>query len=169
MVLVKQKVMELDVRGLWPHHLPNVAATEDRLRAVEQHVGHPLDPSYRAFLGYADGWEGFYQTVDLFGTADLLGSLRISHALSLLEAMDESVIQQSGFSRKELSPIAVTLVDRDLFVMSRPFSSSPGVVLWFAGELIDRFPNFDEYFLAMADHNRLEAQNLERDRQKKTQ
>ncbi|MFL2443764.1 SMI1/KNR4 family protein, partial [Bacillus thuringiensis serovar israelensis] len=34
--------------------------------------------------------------------------------------------------------------------------SRPGEIIWFAGEEIDRFENFDEYFLAMIDYNREE-------------
>jgi hypothetical protein len=36
----------------------------------------------------------------------------------------------------------------------------------FAGEEIDRFPNFKEYFLAMTDYNRLEIDGLKQDRGK---
>jgi hypothetical protein len=47
-----------------------------------------------------------------------------------------------------------------LFVISRPQSHNPGVVIWFAGDEIDRFPNFEEFFLAMAGFNRAELEDL---------
>ncbi|MBL2434413.1 SMI1/KNR4 family protein, partial [Klebsiella pneumoniae] len=46
--------------------------------------------------------------------------------------------------------------DKDLFVLCLPNSSRSGEIIWFAGEEIDRFKNFDEYFLAMVDYNREE-------------
>ena len=39
----------------------------------------------------------------------------------------------------------------DLFVLCLPNSRRPGEIIWFAGEKIDRFENFEEYFLAIVD------------------
>jgi hypothetical protein len=39
-------------------------------------------------------------------------------------------------------------------------SAVPGVVIWFAGYEIERFANFDEYFLAMMDYNRRELRRF---------
>jgi hypothetical protein len=36
----------------------------------------------------------------------------------------------------------------------------PGVVIWFAGEEIDRFFDFDEFFLAMVEYNRRELEDM---------
>ena len=163
MMYVKQEIQRLDRLGFWPHHLPEIAATEDQLKAAEEHLGHSLDIDYRSFLGCANGWKGFLRTVDLFGTSDLIGSSLMDYAASMLEIIDEeNVIAASGFSKAELLPIAVTREDKDLFVMSRATSHQPGVVIWFAGEEIDRFPTFEEYFLAMADYNRLVLEDLKK-------
>ena len=74
----------------------------------------------------------------------------------LLTVIDDDVLKESGVVRQELLPIAVTEFDKDLFVLCLPNSSRPGEIIWFAGEEIDRFKNFDEYFLAMVDYNREE-------------
>jgi hypothetical protein len=38
--------------------------------------------------------------------------------------------------------------------MTTPSSARPGEVLWFAGGLIDRFPDLEEYFLATQAYHR---------------
>jgi hypothetical protein len=45
--------------------------------------------------------------------------------------------------------------------MTRRSASQPGMVGWLAGSEIDRFPSFDEYFIATVDYNRLEVQHLQ--------
>jgi hypothetical protein len=160
LVLVKQKLAELDTKGLWQHRLPAVAATEVKLRAVEAYLGEALDPAYRAFLLHADGWPAFYQSVDLFGSDDLMGSDRSRHAAEMLDFVEDAVLATSRLRREDLLPIAASPVDTDLFVMMRQSASHPGGVVWLAGSEIDRFPSFDEYFLAMVDYNRLEVQHL---------
>ena len=76
----------------------------------------------------------------------------------ILSMLDEGVLKNSGFKRQELLPIAATSVDKDLFVMTLPNSQSPGIVLWFAGEEVDRFQSFDDYFLAMVEYGRQDIQ-----------
>ena len=154
--LVKQEMMELDKRKIWPYHLPEIAATESQILIAERHLHHPLDQRYKAFLKCANGWKAFYQTVDLFGTEDLISGPQKECGEFHLSYLNEEVIKKSGFCRGDLLPIAGTKLDRDLFAITRPHSSKPGVVVWFAGEEIDRFPNFDEYFLAMLEYNRKE-------------
>lgn len=157
LVYVKQALAEVDTRKLWPHHLPSVAATAEQIDAVEKALGMELDAKYAHFLRHADGWRGFFQTVDLFGTGDLLGSEKMLAAKEMLGAVDDGVLSATKNRREDLLPIAATTLDRDLFVLTLPSSAAPGEVLWLAGELIDKFPNFDEFFLAMVDYNRAEV------------
>ncbi|MEM5421233.1 SMI1/KNR4 family protein [Paraburkholderia ferrariae] len=159
---IKQVLAEADQRKLWPHHLPAVAATPAQIEAVEAALGTRLDRNYAELLLHADGWRGFYQTVDLFGTADLLGSEKMSAARELLGAVDDDVISATRNRRNDLLPIAATTQDRDLFVLTLPKAEAPGEVLWLAGELIDRFTNVGEFFLAMMDYNRLEVARFQK-------
>jgi hypothetical protein len=124
-------------------------------------LGEGLDPAYRAFLLHGDGWPAFYQTVDLFGSEDLMGSERFDHAAEMLSYVDEAVLAAGALRRDELLPIAASPVDLDLFVITRRSAPQPGMVVWLAGSEVDRFPTFDEYFLAMVDYNRLEVQHLQ--------
>ena len=50
--------------------------------------------------------------------------------------------------------------EEGLCVITRPASHQPGIVIWFSGGEIDRFSSFEEYFLAMADYDRLEIDRL---------
>jgi hypothetical protein len=136
----------------------------EQLTAVEAQLGHSIDKGYRDFLMCANGWKCFSQTVNLFGTGDLMGSSLMDYALEILCILDdENVIASSGFTKAELLPIAATFEDRDLFVMTRATSHQPGVVIWSSGQEIERYLNFEKYFLTMADYNRLEIDRLKKD------
>jgi hypothetical protein len=159
--VVKQRIWELDLGRLWELHHPELAATEEQLRAVEAHLRFSLPVQYRQFLGCANGWQCFFLNVDLFGVEDLLGSDRMGMALEVLEWLEaDHVLVSLGHSQKELLPIGLSREDNNLFCMTTPSHSFPGRVLWFSGKLIDTFPDFREFFLAMCDHNRLEVERL---------
>lgn len=160
MTLIKQAIDDLDRGRLWEYRLPRVAATEEQLRDLEKALGEPLDPAYRLFLSFAGGWPAFLQEIDLFGPEDLLGGPSNQTAGAMLSYIEESVLEAAGMRREDLIPIAVSRHDLDLFVIRRPSARQPGEVLWLAGSVIDRYPNFDEYFLAMMDHNRRELERL---------
>jgi len=169
MILVKQELARVDYLGTWPHHLPEIAATEEQLAAVESHLGYELNASYKDFLRCTNGWKGFYQTVNLFGTGDLMGSNLMNYARKMLYVLDDcGALKSLGFSKEELLPIAATIEDTDLFLMAHPASHQPGIVIWFAGEEIDRYPSFEEYFLAMADYSRLEIETINKEIEKGT-
>lgn len=65
----------MDPQGIFPHHFPEVAATEGPIRDAERALGFALDPEHRRFLGSADGWKGFDVYVNLFSTADTRGAV----------------------------------------------------------------------------------------------
>lgn len=164
--LVRQEMMELDKLKKWPYHLPELAATDVQITKAEQHLGHSIDPRYKAFLKCANGWPAFYQAVDLFGTDDLIGGLRNENAEFVFSFLDDITLKKSKVKREELLPIAATKLDRDLFVITRPTSKSPGNVIWFAGDEIDRFTTFDEFYLAMVEYNRIAVKRF-KEQQKK--
>ncbi|MFA0814644.1 MAG: SMI1/KNR4 family protein [Anaerofustis sp.] len=166
MIYVKEELHKYDINGLWQYHFPEVAATEEQIESVERKLGYKLDANYRSFLTRANGWKGFYQTVDLFGTEEIVNSSIMKYANKLLDSLEEDVIRSSGFLKSELMPIATTLNDKDLFVLTIPTSHKPGIVIWFAGEEIDRFSDFNEYFLAMIDYNREEIEDLKKENSK---
>lgn len=158
LVYVKQALAEVDAAGLWPHHLPSVKASEEQIAAAAHHLGFALDARYADFLRHANGWRGFIQTCDLFGTEELIGTDLTQHARILLDSIDPDALADSRVTRDSLLPISAARLDRDLFVLSTPRSERPGEVIWFAGGEIQRFDHFDEYFLAMVDYNRLQVE-----------
>lgn len=161
MVLVQQRLEEVDVEHLWDYKLPRVAASEETLRQVEGAIGAALDPEYRAFLAHAGGWPSFHQTVDLFGPEELLGSPHFAAAREALLSMEDEALTECGEEPRNLLPIAATSEDLDLFLIAGPEAHTPGQVFWYAGGLIETFPSFTEYFLAMVDYNREEIHRLE--------
>ena len=161
MVLVKQRLEEVDTEDLWEYKLPKLAASEESLQQVEVSVGMSLDPEYRDFLKHAGGWPAFYQSVDLFGPDELLGSPEFAAARDALLSMEDEALAECGEAPRNLLPIAATREDLDLFLVAGPEANIPGQVFWYAGGLIDTFPTFTEYFLAMVDYNRAEIARLE--------
>ncbi len=157
--LVKQKIAEVDVDQLWENILPEVAAVEAQLQKLEQRLDHPLDPQYRAFLLHANGWRAFIQYIDIFGVDDFEGGIQAERANELLASLGP-IEPICGFCREDLMPIAVSSLDIDVMLMTRPHTATPGKLFWFAGGLIDSFSGFDEWFFAMVDYNRQEYQRL---------
>ncbi len=163
LIMIHQEIRQLDRKRLWRHELPRVAATRERLREAEAAVG-PLDPSYRSFLSFADGWERFYQWVDLFGTPELLGEA-LQRAFDRSQEL-EGVLAHAGVLRADTLPIAMTGPeatgdDPDLFLVIRA-AQGAGRVLWLSSELVDTFKDFDEFFASMTEYNRVEARELAR-------
>jgi hypothetical protein len=157
--LVKKEVASVDEEGLWPFHLPEVAATNEAICEVESKIGQPLDSHYRQFLTYANGWKGFFQSIDLLGTEDLKGTPLYQRACELTDSL-EPLDALIGIDRIHCFPIAVSTDSIDVVFVSTAGSGDPGAVYWFAGQLIERYNNFDEFFLAMIDYNRAEFEAM---------
>ncbi|TDP96796.1 SMI1/KNR4 family protein [Labedaea rhizosphaerae] len=154
-VIVHQRLAELDTAGLWSYHLPELAASEDEIEATESALGHRLDPQFREFLRYANGWRSFYQDVDIFGTRALLGEGAMGSVREMLAAVDpELFFEDVGLAIDDILPVAASDKQTDIFLMSTQESQERGVVIWFAGYTIDRFDSFNEFYLSMLDYNR---------------
>lgn len=154
MVLVKQQLANADKDKLFPWHLPNVAADDRQIHLAEKAVGLALSSDYKDFLHLANGWRGFLQSVDLFGTVELSGNEKMVRALELLTHLDrEGTLQASNLSRATLFPIAVSSDGIDVFLMTATNCRQSGHVIWFAGYEIDRYKSFSDYFEAMIDAN----------------
>ncbi|MDV7459835.1 SMI1/KNR4 family protein [Acinetobacter baumannii] len=160
LALVKNSLYEADTKKIWPYYLPELAATIDDIIKTEIILGEEIDKFYKSFLLYANGWKGFYQYVDLFGLTDLIEGEKKKYALDLLNIIDITYLSKKGICRTDLMPIAATLIDKDIFLIGKPNSSIAGEVIWYAGEEIEIFKNFNEFFLAMIDYNIEEVNDL---------
>lgn len=54
----------------------------------------------------------------------------------ILDLWDEAV-EAIGFSKDDLLPIAATKNNMDMFLLAKPFSKNPGLVIWFAAYEIE--------------------------------
>jgi len=172
LIFVHDQIRDLDSETLWGNELPRVAATESALAVAEFQLGSRLHASYRAFLLHADGWRGFYQWVDLFGTPELAGEPML-RALRQLERLErEGLHAQRGLRSSDLLPVAMTregkeAQDPDLFVIVREGRPQEGRIFWYGRDEIDTFDTFDSFFLAMLDYNREEFKDLVREAKEK--
>ena len=157
---VREAIHQVDRQGLWPFRLPRVAAPGERVLEVEEELGFALDEQHRQFLGHADGWECFYQAATLFGCPDLVSPAWQDRTRALADEVNLAVQQEAGVSMDATYVIAASEQDVDVFLIGRPDTARQGEVFWVAGQLIDTYPSFDEFFLAMVDYNRHVYQKL---------
>ncbi|HYE17891.1 MAG TPA: SMI1/KNR4 family protein [Tepidisphaeraceae bacterium] len=158
-VLVKQALRAADVHEIYPFSLPRVAATSDAVEGAERHLGRRLDGEYREFLLHADGWPHFFQRIDLFGTPELRAEGSLLRAWELIDAAVPSPALH-GLDKRDLMPIAFGQNSLDVFVLVNQ-GAQAGQVVWLAGEEVDSFPSFSEFFLAMIDYNRAELPHIQ--------
>ncbi|HEX4214181.1 MAG TPA: hypothetical protein VIA06_12760 [Candidatus Dormibacteraeota bacterium] len=158
LVEIKEAMSSLDKERLWDYRLPEVAASPTLLARAEQALGRPFDTAHRRFLEAAGGWPAFWHTVDLMTPAQLVSSSHRERAEGLLRALDAEVLDGHGLEREQLQPVAVATDDTDLFLIDR--RTDPGPVLWFAGPLVDRFTEFDDFFVAMIEYHRRDLQEF---------
>ena len=158
-VAVDQALMRVDVDGLWEYSLPELRASEEKIADTEDRLGYKLPGEYRSFLLYADGWKYFLQNVSVFGTSDLLGGELHDEAEGLLEVAKE-VLPPLDYDLDSFFPIAASMIQIDLFVIGKVGSPWEGQVIWIAGDIIDEYESFLEYFRSMVAYNKLEAEEL---------
>jgi hypothetical protein len=150
--LVRQRLAE--VLPVWPLRHPRLAASAEEIAQAEREV-RKLDEDYVGFLRAANGWEAFHQDIDLFGTADLLGSGRSLYSRELLSTL-LPLEECSDVKGDEVIPVGVALSGIDLILLGPSREGAPAKVYWWAGQLIDQFVSFSEFFLAMVDLTRAE-------------
>lgn len=161
MITAKEALHKADVQGLWPWKFPGVAASEQEIAQAESVLGLQIDHNYRNFLHFANGWEGFFQNIDLFSCSDLIGGLRKERAEELISFVETSVLASSAVNCSSLLPIGVSKTEIDVFCIKCNSGAEDGVVIWFAGTEVQRFPDFCEFFLAMIEYNLREIAALE--------
>ncbi len=158
-VAVDQALMRVDVDGLWEYSLPELRASEQEIADAEKRLGFRLPEQYRSFLQYANGWQYFYQDVNIFGTGELLAGELHDEAEELLEVAKE-VLPPLEYDLDCFFPIAASMTQIDLFVIGKVGSPWEGQVIWIAGDIIDEYESFLEYFRSMVAYNKLEAEEL---------
>lgn len=154
MVMAKRDLAEWDPKGIFPNHLPEVAATEEQISDAERALGVALDTEHRGFLSFADGWVCFHQYVTLLGTSGLVAGPLRDAALESFDYAPEA-LEELGRSSEGLLPIAASLEQADVFVMPIDDGVVGRRVHWLAeGEVVDTFESFGQYFVSMIDYTK---------------
>lgn len=160
LVLVKQTLAQVD-GGLWPHHYPEVKAGEEIIAATERLLGLRLSPSYRGFLLHANGWKGFFQAVDLLQAEGLIAGSHRAMFDASYGALREDEWKAIGLTRSHTLPFGISLRDKDAFVFDLTQEREGEFrVVWLAGEMIDDWPSFIDFFKSMIEYNRQEVQQF---------
>ena len=154
----KQLAADHDKKGVLRWHLPNVAASSERIARAESAAGMIFSSDYRDFLACANGWRGFHVAVDLFGTEDFLAG-RAAKVMQTPELAD--FVAASGWRRGEIIPIGASDRGLDVFLHVSPSSSKlPGGVVWYASEEVDRYGTFRDFLAAMVNYSARIAKKL---------
>lgn len=137
------------------HHdtVPRMRNTDEALRMFEEEQGQHLPGSLRGFLLHANGWDGVWSDLGLFGLAEFRGENN-GHAAEVLlgRYADAGVLRHAGVTKAEV--IAVGAGPPDQLVVT---SWKTEETVWFShGRIRERFEDFAVFFL--------ELLNLHRDR-----
>lgn len=147
----KQIAHDHDKTGAIPWHLPKKGALDSKILQVESTCSLVLPDSYKEFLSFANGWCGFYISTDLYGTEEL----RSERAREVLKRPELSEFLASlDIDIDNCICIGASEFDVDVFVMISASSRAyAGHVFWWAGEEVDRFSDFAEFFDSMISYN----------------
>lgn len=158
MLSVRDELYKADEDELWEYHFPEVAANMSDISAVQKKLGVSFSDDHIDFLLCADGWQCFYQDVNLFGTKDYETEM-FAYAQKMLD-VEVEYIDELREIRDHLLPVAVSKSDKDLFVMVLKEGEDHGAVIWLAGGEIERFDSFSDFFEAMIDYNKEDLEEL---------
>ena len=156
-VTIDQALMRVDLDGLWEYTMPEFHAPDEDIANAEERLGFRLPEQYRSFLQYANGWQYFYQDVNIFGTGELLAGELHDEAEELLEVAKE-VLPPLEYDLDCFFPIAASMTQIDLFVIGKVGSPWEGQVIWIAGDIIDESPSFLDSFRTLVACNKEQAE-----------
>lgn len=154
----KQIAAAHDKAGALPCKLPRVGARPEEIASAEHAVGRVFPAEFKEFISLANGWQGFYVLTDLFGTPDFMNG-RSQKALERPEVSE--FVLENGWKLEEVVAIGASDLDVDVFLLiTEEAGNLPGGVVWLAGEEVDRYPTFHEFFGSMVNYNARIANKL---------
>lgn len=157
---IKSDLSQVD-DGLWPYRFPRVAADFSTVADVEKCLGYPLPISFREFLCTADGWPCFFQTIDLFGCGEFLGNRYRQIHNDVIASIRSEEWQRIGMDCSKLIIFGATSDDRDVWLFDTTMAdASEYQVYWFAGQIVDQWNSFVDFFKSMIEYNRLELNHF---------
>lgn len=134
--------------AVYPLSAPRLGADDAALAAAERRLGHPLDPQHRELLAHGDGWPGAFLDGDVLGTRDLGQGPSWERAVTALDLFYESGPVDRLPARDRLYPVFVAPHQPDVMAirLDGPLTDGGHEVLWFADDLVDRWPNVREWW-----------------------
>ncbi|WP_148284346.1 SMI1/KNR4 family protein [Luteimicrobium xylanilyticum] len=160
LVTVQQGLLALGDRSPWRVHFPRVAAGEREISAAEERLRVRLNPQFRSFLTFADGWPGFFQDFDLFGTSELSDD-GVQARCAFEASLDESDFgNELGMDFDGLLFIGRSVLNGDVIVTGTRDGRQCLGVVWYAGGPIEQFDNFQTFFRYMIELNRREIRAI---------
>lgn len=152
---VNLAISEADVNRTWLYGGPSPGADPAELATLDAVLGGPLAPDYQQFLTISNGWDGFYSDVDLFGCADFPFSPPLAFVWMMIDAIEEGSGGLVSYPWSSWIPIGVSREECDFFLLQRPLGNEPGgAVVWLsAGQEVERYDTFAEFFEAMIAFN----------------
>lgn len=150
--LVRERIREVDVNGVYEYYCPKIRTTNEMIKQWESVNSLILPDTYKAFLLTANGWKSVSQDKDLLS----LEELTLSKESKYIETRDifADIINDAG-DKSLLLPIAASDYSYDIYLMVLDIESEfYGQVIWVAGEEIERYSSFEEFFLSLIDYNK---------------
>ena len=141
---------------------PEVRATLRQVKDAERQIGFEFPEDYKNFLLHANGWNCFYQYVDVLPLHDLLNTSDIHRIImyNVEFVLEYEPAEGQRLDQKNLLPVATGTHNVDTFVLIKHGNPNAGTAVWLSGDEIDRFPSFHEFYLSMLDSNLLEVKTL---------
>ena len=155
MGLINNAIHNANRNALVGVSLPELDASIEEIRAIQKKLKVKLSKGYKDFLLHSNGWEFFYQDVDLFGTGDLEpDSDKMKRAMAMLE------IKMAGNSelrkmKGKILPIAASRDDDEgWLILLVTEGKNFGKIIWFVEENMGWVDSFEDFFIAMMECNR---------------
>lgn len=149
---IRERIRAVDLAGLYEYCYPKIAASENAITEWEDSQMVSLPKQYKNFLLAADGWKNVSQDKSLFGLNDLSLASDSKYVKRLDYCVDN--LDSTG-DIKYLLPIGAAEYANDLYLLVLDKSSSfYGNVIWAAGEEIERYNDFDDFFLSLIAYSK---------------
>lgn len=135
----------------FPLSVPHLGADNESLAAAAERLGHPLDGQHQTLLRLADGWEMAFLSGTLLGTSELGQGALWANANASLDIFYAEGDSADWPPRAALVPIHASPYDTDVMALwlGGPVTEGGHPVLYFSGEIVDRWPNIYEWWLGM--------------------
>lgn len=150
--ILREHIRKIDTKGLFEYYCPRVRATEEEVLAWESKYHVCLPNSYKNFLMAANGWKCVSQDKDLLS----LEELTLLKNDKYIEARDFCINNLKNTGNPDLLlPIAASDFSYDLYLLVLDKKTEYyGQVIWVAGEEIERYKDFDSFFLSLIEYNK---------------